>query len=369
MKRVIIYFFLVYLSTLSLYGQCDSNCVWPGDLNANGIANNLDALAFGFALGATGPARTAPTTDWEAQNAEDWTGVLPFLGANFKHADADGNGVVDDQDQFPISINYNRTNDSFTGLLGNEIEGNDLFVVPQNTVTEPGGTLVLDIHLGSESAPIEDIYGIGFQLQMDTQYVESVNFDFTESWLGLDEEIFAYNKFSDDIDHAAVAITRLDGMTTSGFGKIGRLSIVITDVIIGIAVDTTACVAFPLQFNNVLGINAEEEDLFISAKVDTTQLKHPSQFTVSTSFMNLEHDFKVFPNPSDGAINIINSGPDKIDEVRIFNPLGMLVFQDTFSEQVTSEYLISLPKSIPRGVYYISFKIRDQMYLEKLVLK
>lgn len=368
----LILFIIIFLSIGldSAWSQCETDCVWPGDLNANGIANNLDALAFGFALGQTGPARVAASTNWEGQSAEEWSGSLPFLGTNFKHADADGDGIVEPEDQFPISVNYNQTNDLFTGLLGNNIEGNDLFVVPQNTVTSPGGSLILDIHLGSEAEPIENMYGIGFQLKMDTQYVETVNVDFSESWLGFDEEIFTYSKFSDEVDHAGIAITRVDGNALNGFGKIARVEIVITDVILGIAVDSTACLPFIIEFVNVLGINANEEDLSISAQSDSLELKHPSQLTTPTRDLQSSlQDFHLFPNPSSGIIYLSNLQNIEAESIRLLNGNGQKVYEAMLPRPSTREYQLSISRSLPRGLYFLELQTKAQRIRKKLILQ
>ena len=108
------------LISLKGFGQCTEDCVWPGDLNANGIVNALDALAFGFALDSMGPARSNMSTDWQALEADDWIQNLPELGTNFKHIDANGNGIVEENDQFIISVNYDLTNDNFVKFLGLE---------------------------------------------------------------------------------------------------------------------------------------------------------------------------------------------------------------------------------------------------------
>ena len=147
-KKSLLTSLLVALSTLA-YSQCTDDCVWPGDLNANGVVNALDALAIGFAIDATGPARADMNTDWQPLEADDWGQVLPSLGTDFKHIDADGDGLVEENDQFTISVNYERMNDNFTGYLGSQILGDDLFAVPSATEFSPGQSILLDIHLGT----------------------------------------------------------------------------------------------------------------------------------------------------------------------------------------------------------------------------
>ena len=363
--------FVLFASTVQVVNaQCEENCVWPGDLNANGIVNNLDILTFGFALEETGPARADQTTNWEAYAAEDWIGNLPGLNTNFKHADADGNGVINTNDQFPVSINYNQTNDTFTDLLGNDILGNDLFLVPQNLIASPGGTFVLDIHLGSAGAPIEEVYGIGFQINVDTQYVTDVNFDFSESWIGSGDDIFAYGKYSDEIEHIGTAITRLDGTTVSGFGKIAQVEIVITDVVLGLVVDSTACLPFTLDFTNVLGINEFEEDLLIEAEGDSLMLKNESQLTSTNHLEAHESTFEVYPNPVEEQL-FIHSKNDQIKSLEVYDLLGRLLIQKVVElNDISGRGITPFDLSeIPKGLYILNIKGETSSATQKIQLK
>ncbi len=369
MKHLIILFFTILGALPILQAQCTEDCVWPGDLNANGIANNLDILAIGFAIDETGPARSPANNDWEAMEVDNWAGSLPILGANYKHCDANGDGLVSTDDQFPVSINYNRTNPNFTGLLGNNLLGDELFFVPQNNTTSPGGSYFIDVHLGRSDQTIDGIYGIGFQVVFDTQYVAEVKFDFSESWIGVDEEIFGYGKYSEETEHAATAITRLDGTPVSGFGKIAQMEIVITDVVLGLVNDTTACLPFSLQFENVLGINEFEEDLMIRAKGDSLTLKHPSQIVSTQNLENQASAFAIYPNPAQDILHL-KTDQQKIKEVVLFNQLGQSVFQKNIPQEETKQQYFQITTAqLPRGVYFLSIKTDATKYLKKVVLQ
>jgi len=369
MKYIIVLFLMIASAIQGLYAQCEENCVWPGDLNANGIANNLDILALGFSLGETGPARDNPMNTWEAFAADEWTGNLPGLNVNFKHADANGDGMITTEDQFPVSINYNEVNDSFAGLLGNNLLGDDLFFVPQNIMAAPSGSFFMDIHLGTAANPIENIYGIGFQIDVDTQYVREVNFDFSESWIGVDEEIFAYGKYTDEIEHIGTAITRLDGTTVSGFGKIARIEIVITDVVLGLVTDTTACLPFLLQFQNVLGINEFEDDLLIEARGDSLTLKNESQFT-NTNNLEENPEWIVYPNPVQDILYIeVNETP--LNNLILYDLLGRAVFRKelTAYEMATDNIMEIDLSHIQGGLYFVTLHSDHSKFVKKILLE
>lgn len=371
MKQVFFVLIFLLMSISRINAQCEEDCVWPGDLNANGIANNLDILAIGFSIDETGPTRANPSNDWEGFLVDDWTGNLPGLNKNFKHSDADGNGVVNDQDQLPISINYNLTNDSFAGLLGNNLIGNDLFLVPQNLIASPSGSYIIDIHLGTADNVINDIYGIGFQIEVDTGYVSSVNFDFSESWIGVNDDVLAYGKYSDEIEHIGTAITRLDGTTVSGFGKIAQLEIVITDVVLGLIVDPTECLPFFMNFQNVLGINDFEEDLLIKSRGDTLSLKDESQLTTTEALFDLQSKIKIHPNPVKDILHIQH--PDiPIKSLALVNIMGQQVIKKHLPESSPAfnhtHSQIDV-EQLPRGIYFLEISGAQFNVAKKIFLK
>jgi len=367
--RCIIFSLAIIIVNLNaVQAQCTEDCVWPGDLNANGIANNVDFLAIGIALGETGPIRPGSSNVWEAQEAENWGQNLPILGADYKHIDADGNGIITDEDKFPIAVNYNQTNENFAGLLGNDLEGDDLFIVPENTVAVPGGSLFFDVHLGTVDSPIEDLYGIAFRLDIDTQYVQDVLFDFSESWIGEDEEYLGYGKFSDEIDHAGTAITRVDGNTISGFGKIARIEIVIIDVILGFEADTTVCLPFPVRFEKVLAIDNEEGDLMLGSKGETLNLKHPSQLTDVKNLAKNDLHVHIHPNPAQDFLWI--ESEEGAESVIIFNQLGQQILHQKFSNTRHQRQRIDLKSaSISSGFYFVEVLSNNMRTVKRIFIQ
>ncbi len=141
---------LIFLLSGFVQGQdCSNFCVWPGDVNNNGVANHYDVLPLGLAQGATGPFRADANVDWSAKEAENWADFFPVNGANFKHADSNGDGFADEFDIFPIGDNFGQQNDLFTGAQeGNNLIGPDLTAQLDQTTYTDGQTITIDIFLG-----------------------------------------------------------------------------------------------------------------------------------------------------------------------------------------------------------------------------
>jgi len=80
-----------------LYAQ--SQQIWPGDINDNGIVNGVDLLYHGVAEGNIGPERAETGSDWEGYlSAPLWQNSFTD-GINFSNADVNGRGKVEQGDR------------------------------------------------------------------------------------------------------------------------------------------------------------------------------------------------------------------------------------------------------------------------------
>lgn len=358
---------LIFSGLVQLSAQeCTSDCVWPGDLNANGVANSLDVLTLGFTLGQTGPPRANQITTWDPLLAENWL-QAPTFGANLKHVDANGDGLITELDKDPVSFNYGDVNDSFIGLLGNDLAGNDLYLVPEQTSISPGDSLYINVFLGDANNQIDSIYGIAFELNIDTQYVDLVLFDFSETWLGSPEELVTYGKFREQTDRIGFATTRIDGQAVSGHGQIGRMQVIITDVILGLELDSTACLPFSLELTNVLGINTDEADLQItSAPSPPVVLKHASQLTSAGQADGGNQELFVYPNPTNS--NLFIEASTELEQLSLWSLSGKRV--DLPLPPLRGQSFISLPvSSLPPGIYLLRLQLAGQNIHRKIVIR
>lgn len=89
----------------SLTLQSSGMIVWAGDTNHNGTVELTDVTVLGLHWEVTGPRRPGS----ENQNA--W---MPHIAKKFAllkatHADANGNGKIDERDLFPIGLNWRKS--------------------------------------------------------------------------------------------------------------------------------------------------------------------------------------------------------------------------------------------------------------------
>ncbi|MEL6393562.1 MAG: hypothetical protein AAFR97_12480, partial [Bacteroidota bacterium] len=105
---------------------CTDDCVWPGDLNNDGIANYVDLVALGFGFNESGPLREQPIF-WAPTPGDTWEGQQVFEDApDLKHLDGNDDGLVDENDFLQTLEFYNLTRPDYQeeefNTPGNEIQ-------------------------------------------------------------------------------------------------------------------------------------------------------------------------------------------------------------------------------------------------------
>jgi len=201
-------------------GSCDATStvpVWPGDFNNDGIAEITDLLYWALAEDLTGPFRIGASTNWEAQDAEDWQSVVN--GINSKHQDGDGNGVVDNQDLNALILNFDRTHN----------------IVPPTFTYSPiqfrlelissvpnGSTIVNTYGLYANSAigvPI-NTHGLACSIDFGELPINSISVDVSGSALQPDEYLDIFHPGQNILD---LALSRTDKLNHISDGSVASI--------------------------------------------------------------------------------------------------------------------------------------------------
>jgi hypothetical protein len=306
---------------------CDS--VWPGDASYDGIANMYDLLNLGVAFGSAGPPRTDQSIGWYAHDAVDWANSFANIGRNFKHADCDGDGVVDYPDTTAIVQNYGQvhTVNPLMGLGGPNDPPLYFSSIPPQI--EEGSAVTIPVYLGSSALPMNDFYGGAFSINYDTNFVKpnSVHITFSPSWVGsLGTTAVAISKNLPMEQRIDLAIARTDHQPISGYGEIAQLHIIMQDDISAVTNEQLLLLGamMTLSFDNEKFINAQEEEIIVSPlPVDISVLAGVEE--------NEEDHFSLYPNPADEYITIQSPGTT-LQKIEIIDLQGRtLLVQNTSS--------------------------------------
>src|SRR5690606_34345164 len=93
-------------SMLITIDHCQDS-VWPGDINQDHIVNYKDILYFAVHRGYRGVPRKNASLNYTGQACPDW--AINTQNVNQKHADCDGNGIVNFADTVAINQHYGLT--------------------------------------------------------------------------------------------------------------------------------------------------------------------------------------------------------------------------------------------------------------------
>lgn len=318
-------------------GTCNSYCVWPGDTDNDGVANNFDVLNIGLGYGFNGVARADQSIGWYAHSASDWDNSFSD-GTNFKYADSDGNGSINAADTTAISLNYGMTHGKNEGE--SELGAPMYFMLENQTGSEIGDIITLNIHLGDASNPVTDFYGIAYSISYDATLLQLTQLNLPPaSWAGTAGNTLFFRKNVGNTQTDA-ALTRTDQTNVSGQGLIAQATFVIIENIDGKNEEETS---FDLSFDlqNIRCIS----NTGLEIPVDGQNFNLSNTSTLPEEATN---DILIYPNPAKGSLHIQASQALKI---QVMNILGQTVYQNNRPE---SETLTIDTRQWQTGLYLVS---------------
>ena len=335
--------------------SCEDDCVWAGDLNADGIANHCDLLALGVGLDESGPVRPAPY-NWSPRNGEAWAGQQGN-GANEKHLDADGNGQAAYEDFFLSEEHYNLTHSGYQPPAPEYREGPELWLEAADSVDlgnlSPGQSpIFITIDL-TEDLP--DLYGLAFSLEYDTAYIESIFA--LQAGYRLASRTFQTGSggsaLAGQFDFAKVAVESI------GQGRLSLLQIKVKDdFLYPLPADSTL-----IRFKNIKAIRSDGTEIEIGGT--TVAARFPGIVVTGTEDPSDGAPVRIFPNPTNGRLELRFPG-QQIDGVALFTATGQLAWRQR--QRFTDSASLNLGQ-LPEGLYFLQVQQGAQRIVRKVVLR
>jgi hypothetical protein len=339
--------------------NCETSFVWPGDANFDNVANNFDLLNIGIAFGTTGESRKMNIPDsitnslfWEAQIANDWDSSF-VSGLNYKHADCNGDGIVNEEDAMAIKENYAFSHgpQKSTNLSFGDKNDPALYIdFPALTDIEVGKEFKAPIIFGSNDIPAK-AYGLAFTLKFDPELISKGRIEFAESWMGTpNQDLLSINQnyLSDGI--IEVALTKTNKVNPFGAGPIGNF-IVIIDNIEGFTGESE------LEIQKVRALDKDGHLLGVHTPKITL-----SALTEVTDNKDIKDLINVYPNPTSEYISIDKKGLQSIENVEIHSISGKLL------RSINPQHISNINVSdLIDGIYIIEIKTAEKSYYQKFV--
>ncbi len=357
---------LIYTVTISDAMGCTNvvsirgnECVWPGDADYNGTANNFDVLAIGLFYGDNGPERPGASETWTAQAGPYWSDSQTS-GVNTKHADCNGYGAINAVDVHAVSLNYGLSHPTAYLMPYNPLapELNISLNLPN---FEPGAMLTASVTLGTAQQPAENAYGLAFTLVCNPpEALNDIAPVFTADWKG---SVFGNGYHTVSIAYppdaqparkelAICSTRRLSFPSLSGL--VGNFTFKLADTAPGTPVT--------FSITDVRLIDAQGAQLPVN----------PGSAVLASSAIQDIPDapeyLSVFPNPAQNRVTLrsgaLQDGPVTVD---LYDAGGRRLMRcDSYA---TGRALsLDLPP-MPAGLYWIRAYTRDGVMLGRLAIR
>ncbi len=341
--------------------SCGPDTVWPGDADANHIADNTDLLPLGLAYGATGPVRVVQGIVWQGDSVDPWSQNFSIYApaVNYAHADCNGDGVVNADDTLAIVTNFGLTHPKTDGSAEARSGVPALNLEFSRDTVYNGQSLVAAFILGSANEQLSHIYGIAFTYHYDPLVYDpnSISFEFINSWLGnYTNSINIQKKFLGP-GVIKTAITGIDHLDRSGWGAIARFrGTITTDNINGVISYVNHD-----YVSDIVAVDMKGDTIDVSVSRDSDII-----MIIPTGFNDISAtgQVSIYPNPA--SDHVLVSAEQSIQQVRLYDAIGALVL-DTGAPGSMSQMLDV--SGLANGVYTIQVATISGTATRKLTIR
>ena len=340
--------------------NCIEDCVWPGDVNLDGVVSNTDILPLGYYIGMEGPSRPNANIDWIAHKSTNWDNEYSALKYDIKHLDTDGNGEVETLDTLAISQHYHNR-DQVTPDFPVTSKGLpfSLEISPSNPGV--GDYVEVEISLGSDSNQVTDLYGYTFDFQLSPIVVDSaLKMEFySDSWTTRNAPYLSFWK-KPAPGRLETAFTRTNGNIAHGGGLIGEASFIIIDIIDITKPDELPTLQITVQ--NPANMWGNGQMSAGATQVFEFPLDAGSGDDRSTTILSKPDDLFAFPNPATETITFHLNGKDFIRSIQVYDLSGRFI-SETKGLHAES-HTLSL-ESMEAGLYLARVQTGSGMLVKK----
>lgn len=335
--------------------ESECSCVWPGDVNYDGVVNNYDVLDLGIAYGTSGSSRNNASINWQAQESDNWPDTL-YNSANFKHADCNGDGFINSLDTLAISQNYNQVHNKNTQEDLSAFDPALYFEIPEDIYV--GDTINIPLILGGENSVLDTIYGVAFTIVYNSFFIENrpeLRAGF--SWFGnVGQDFIQFKKYHDQDSEIDVAITRIDQQNLYGkYGQIGELKVLVVDNL-----DGYSSGILTLAIKDVRAIDKDGNLISIRGLQRSENIK---ELNTSISLTE-EIDISIYPNPTKKQI-IVDAGQKSIQRITVTDISGKQLV--SIQSLNTQKHQLNLDLEV--GIYLVQVYTGSGVATKKLVVK
>ena len=331
----------------------DNSCanVWPGDINNDGAADNLDVLELGLHYNQIGAPRNNLGVVWQAYNAPNWIGTISN-GSNLNHSDCNGDGIINNIDTFAIYNNYALTH--VFKPLQIDVVNPELSIVPDQAMVTKGNWGTASIYLGDATNTITNINGVAFTVDFDNTLIEpnSIWIEYQNSFIDASQNLY-FRKLNFANGKLFTATTHTISNNVNGYGKIATLHYQIKSTL---TIDDTLDIS-------LVNANQSSSTGIISPLTSGSCSLTTLAVGIKENFMN--RNISISPNPTNGLLNINFSSISQNTKIELYNSIGALVLTETM---INKNNTINM-SDLSNGIYFMKVLEGNKVVEVKKVVK
>ena len=322
-------------STTCAPSVCEDDCVYPGDLNADGIANYVDLVALHFGVNQTGPERLG-INSWAPRPADSWGGDQLIGAVDLKHLDANGDGMVNSLDYGKTEDHYNYTRVGYVAdtdyTPGPELSLDVINVTNPGTTLEPGELSRACVDVTSNVA---DLKAVTFELEYDQNHFRGSSVSESSDFSELD---FSYtNRVETERYECTLVKAESNFPQNEPTRTLCFLQVTRSDFPTNFPTEPSR-----IRFRNVRGWLADGTEIEIGGTDAAINIER----VTTTNEPTWAKDITIYPNPVTDIINLeLNDAPVK--KITLHNTLGQVILTSNGDlKQLNTQNLVA-------GTYFL----------------
>jgi|GEM_PF-1772548 len=336
-------------STYYLYA--DTYCVERGDTDNDSFVNNFDLLNIGVAFGTHGIARTINNENYLYQGSISWENEFA-TNINYKHADCNGDGVINEFDVNLVNEKYDFThvdvqlseNPFNSYLLSNNITA---------TSINFNDTIAISFLVGNELSNPENLHGAAFTINYAKEIFE---IDFTSNSYWGDDFLELKKEVNNGMD-VAFSQKSTDGI--KGVARLFTIKLFFKDI----EISESEVIEILNNGGNQISITNLKIIDNLGNLIPAVLPNHFVVDLIPTSTNPLsETSIEFGPNPFNKYLNINLQDLDEEIRVKIYSITGQKVIE----ENVLGGKIIITTDDLSHGLYLVHLESENLNHVVKL---